>query len=365
MQTVYSAHEIFTGEERLQDHAVIIEQGVVEDIVPVSQLSGDIVHQHFPDSLLVPAFIDAQVYGAAQKLFSVFPEPDTLQTMHQVFIQQGTCLFQPTIATNTLTVFKQCIDAVRAYWEQGGKGVHGLHLEGPWLNPEKRGAHVKEFMYVPTKEAVKELLDYGKDVITMITLAPEIVSDEIIELILSYNIVISAGHSNATYEQASRSFSRGITSVTHLYNAMSPLHHREPGLVGATFNHDWVRSSIIPDGHHVDYAAIAIAKKIMGSRLFAITDAVTGTTSGPYQHYLAGDKYESNGTLSGSAISMYQAFYNLVQQVGIEVDEALRMCSLYPAQVLNLGHRYGKIAPRYAGQFLVLNKQLKLVGVLN
>jgi N-acetylglucosamine-6-phosphate deacetylase len=123
-------------------------------------------------------------------------------------------------------------------------------------------------------------------------------------------------------------------------------------------------ASVIPDGHHVDYAAIAIAKKIMGQRLFAITDAVTETAEGPYQHHLVGDKYESNGILSGSALSMYQAFYNLVHYVGIEVGEALRMCSLYPAQVLNVHDRYGKIVPHYAGQFVVLDKQLKLADVI-
>jgi N-acetylglucosamine-6-phosphate deacetylase len=365
MQMAYSAYRIFTGEQWLEEHAVVVKDGTIEKLVPFSQLPGDVELQGFTEDLLVPAFIDAQVYGAAGKLFSVFPEPETLQVMYEQFAREGTCLFQPTLATNTIEVFKKCMDAVRTYWKQGGKGVHGLHLEGPWLNPEKRGAHIKELMSVPTKESVQELLDYGKDVITMITLAPELCSDEVIELILSYNIVISAGHSNASYQQATQSFDKGISTVTHLYNAMSPLHHREPGLVGATLNHDKVKSSIIPDGHHVDYAAIAIAKKVMGERLFAITDAVTETSSGPYQHYLVGDKYESGGTLSGSAISMHQAFYNLVHYVGVDVGEALRMCSFYPAQALRAGHRYGKIAPHYAGQFLVLNKQLKLVGVLN
>jgi N-acetylglucosamine-6-phosphate deacetylase len=145
---------------------------------------------------------------------------------------------------------------------------------------------------------------------------------------------------------------------------MSALHHREPGLVGATLDHAAVKASIIPDGHHVDYAAIRLAKKIMKERLFAITDAVTETETGPYRHQLNVDKYECNGVLSGSALSMHQAFLNLVNEVGIEVDEALRMCSLYPAQVLRCDNRYGKIAPGYVGQFLLLNKQLQLVDVI-
>ncbi|MGN6400093.1 MAG: N-acetylglucosamine-6-phosphate deacetylase [Flavisolibacter sp.] len=364
MQKAYSAHKIFNGESWLEDHAVIISEGFIEDIVSTSQLPPDIEHRKFPDNLFVPAFIDVQVYGASQKLLSAYPGVATLQAMQQQFAKEGTFLFQPTVATNTIEVLKKCIDAVKDYWKTNGKGVHGLHLEGPWLNEVKRGAHIKECIHSPSLQEVKDLLEYGEDVVTMITLAPEICSSEVIELILKHNIIISAGHSNATYSQATQSFDSGIKAVTHLYNAMSSLHHREPGLVGAALQHCNVMASVIPDGHHVDYAAIAIAKKIMGPRLFAITDAVTETDQGPYQHYLVGDKYESNSILSGSALSMHKAFYNLVHYVGIEAGEALRMCSLYPAQVLNIHNRYGKIAPQYNGQFVVLDKQFKLTDVI-
>src|SRR5204863_7695517 len=136
-------------------------------------------------------------------------------------------------------------------------------------------------------DEVKELLEYGKDVIKMITLAPEICNEKVIDYILSSNIIISAGHSNATYKEAKNAFQHGIRTATHLYNAMSPLQHREPGLVGAIFDSN-VMASIIPDGHHVDYAAIRIAKNILGDRSFVITDAVTETKQGYYQHHLAG-----------------------------------------------------------------------------
>jgi N-acetylglucosamine-6-phosphate deacetylase len=353
--------KIFTGTEWLYNQEIIIEEGMIKSLTPSAEhvlITGD------TETFIAPAFIDFQVYGAAQKLLAVYPSPDTLQIMQDVFSKEGTCLFQPTLATNTIDVFKQGIDAVKAYWKAGGKGVHGLHLEGPWIHPSKRGAHIESLIHSPTIEEVNDLLDYGKGVIKTITIAPEVCSDEVIDLILSHDITLSAGHSNATHQQASKSFDKGITTITHLYNAMSPMHHREPGLVGAAFHHGEVKASIIPDGHHVDFAAIAIAKKLMGERLFAITDAVTETTAGPYQHQLVSDKYECNGTLSGSALSMYAAFYNLVNKAGIEVEEALRMCSLYPARVLGMEHLYGKIAPGFAAQFVVLNKQLKLVNVI-
>ena len=361
MQRIIKADKLFTGTDWLYNQEILIEDGIVRSIEPNTE---HVFIKEDADTFLAPAFIDFQVYGAGGKLLAVYPSVDTLQTMHDVFAKEGTCLFQPTLATNTIEVFKKSIDAVNVYWNGGGKGVHGLHLEGPWINPVKRGAHIEALIHSPTLEEVHDLLEYGKDVIKTITLAPEVCSDEVIKLILSHDIIISAGHSNATCQEALRSFDKGIAAVTHLYNAMSPLHHREPGLVGAAIEHSEVMASIIPDGHHVDFTMISIAKKLMGERLFAITDAVTETAEGPYQHHLSKDKYECNGTLSGSAISMYEAFYRLVTKAAIEVEEALRMCSLYPARVMKVEHLYGKIAPGFAAQFVVIDKQLKLVEII-
>lgn len=361
MQQTIRAEKLFTGDDWLYNQDIIVENGVIQSIIPSN---GKPFITNNTETFLAPAFVDFQVYGAAQKLFAVYPEAATLQVMHEVFSGEGTCLFQPTLATNTAAIFRKGIDAVRAYWQTGGKGVAGLHLEGPWIHPAKKGAHIESEIHSPTLEEVRELLAYGKDVIKTITLAPEVCSGEVLDLLLSSDVILSAGHSNATYTEATGSFDKGIPAVTHLFNAMSSLHHREPGLVGAALQHPKVVASIIPDGHHVDFAAIAIAKKLMGERLFAITDAVTETTEGAYRHHLVENKYECNGTLSGSAISMYNAFYNLVNKVGINVEEALRMCALYPARLLKMQHLYGKIAPGFAAQFVVLDKQSGLVDVL-
>lgn len=362
MQRTLRAAKLFTGSEWLYNQEIIIENGIVRELNPAE---GQPFVSADADSFLAPAFVDFQVYGAAEKLFAVYPSSETLKVMNEVFSKEGTCLFQPTLATNTLEVFKKGIDAVRDYWAQGGKGVAGLHLEGPWIHPAKRGAHIESLIHSPSLEEAEQLLNYGREVIKTITIAPEVCTEEVLDFLLSSGIVVSAGHSNASYPQALAAFDKGIPVVTHLYNAMSALHHREPGLVGAALQHGNVMASIIPDGHHVDFAAIAIAKKLMGERLFAITDAVTETTSGAYRHQRIGDKYECNGTLSGSAISMYEAFYNLVEKAGLAVEEALRMCALYPARVLGLAHLYGKIAPGSAAQFVVLTKQLKLVDIIS
>ncbi|MET0393016.1 MAG: N-acetylglucosamine-6-phosphate deacetylase [Chitinophagaceae bacterium] len=361
--TFYTAPRIFTGESWLEDHALVIRAGVIEEILPVAQLPAAAGPKHIT-GFIAPAFIDLQIYGAHGKLLAVYPEADALAKLVEYCRQGGAAWCQPTVATNTNQVMYRCIDAVREYWASGRQGVLGLHLEGPWINPVKRGAHIESLIHVPAEKEVAELLEYGRGVITMITLAPEQCSDAVIDLILSHHIIISAGHSNATYKEATQAFEKGITAVTHLYNAMSPLQHRGPGLTGAAMSHDKVRASIIPDGHHVDYVAVKLARQVMQERLFAITDAVTETTEGYYQHYLAGDKYEAAGILSGSALTMQKALYNLVHHAGVEPAEAVRMCSLYPAQVMRMDDRLGKIAPGYRAEMVGIDDGLTTATLL-
>lgn len=362
--TAFSASKIFTGETWLTGHAVIVEESIITGIMPTTNLPAGTAVRHF-SGIVAPAFIDLQIYGAYGKLLAVYPEADSLFKLNEYCREGGAAYCLPTVATNSYEVFHQSIDAIKDYWSKGGEGVLGIHLEGPWINPVRRGAHIESLIHSPSLQQVKELLEYGKNVIKMITLAPEVCSPEVIDLILSYNVVISAGHSNATYEQAIGSFEQGTTTVTHLYNAMSPLQHRAPGLVGAAMDHQKVMASIIPDGHHVDYAAIRIAKEVMRERLFVITDAVTTTDKGGYQHYLAGDKYEAGGILSGSALTMGKAVQNLVNYVGIDLGEALRMCSLYPAKVMGLDKELGRIEKGCQAKMVLLNDGNEVVQLID
>ncbi len=361
---IYKAAKVFTGYEMLHNHAVAVSNGVIESVFPAAELSNTMDVTDLGDVMIAPAYIDIQLYGAHGRLLAVYPDAATVKAIVHYCTAGGATHCIPTVATNTYETIFQCIDAVKSYWQQGGKGALGLHVEGPWINPSKRGAHREEWIFSPTVEQAKELLEYGKDVIKIITIAPECCSQEVINLIQSYNIVVSAGHTNATYEQATDAFDKGIHTATHLYNAMSGLQHRAPGMVGAIFNHSAVRCSLVPDGHHVDFAAIRIAKKIMGERLFAITDAVTETTEGYYKHTLETDKYTSNGILSGSALTMHKCFTNFVRHCGIDTEEALRMCSLYPAIVMHLEQELGAIKENHKADFVVINNDFELVKVI-
>src|SRR5690606_29430246 len=204
-----------------------------------------------------------------------------------------------------------------------------LHLEGPYLNPEKRGAHPANLIRKPEKAEIRSLLLRAGTSLRMMTIAPEQFDDELIDLLLRRGIILSAGHSNATFDEAMHGFRKGIQAVTHLFNAMSPFHHRNPGLPGATFQSDTAKASIIADGIHVDYQTLAISKRLLGDRLFLITDAVVAVDTGTYTHVFAGDRYTlPDGTLSGSALTMMQAVANCVLHAGIPLAEALRMASL-------------------------------------
>lgn len=361
---IYKAASIFTGYKILNDYGVSVKDDTIEKLLPASEIASGEQITDLGDVLLAPAFIDIQLYGAYGRLLAMYPDTETVSAIVKYCRDGGAAWCLPTVATNPYNTIFECIDAVRSYWEQGGNGVIGLHVEGPWLNPAKRGAHRQEWIFSPTVEQAKELLDYGKEVIKIITIAPECVSKEVIELIRSYGIIISAGHSNATYEEAMAAFDDGIHTATHLYNAMSPMQHRAPGLVGAVFSHSKVLSSLVPDGHHVDFAAIRIAKAVMGSRLFAITDAVTETTKGYYLHHFEGDKYTSNGILSGSALTMYKAFRNLADHCGIHPEEALRMCSTYPAMALQMEHELGVIKEKAKAAMVVLGKDFQFLQTI-
>jgi len=358
MSTFYSAQALYTGNHWISEVVIGVENG---KIVSINQQGYD---QKNAYPYIVPALIDLQIYGAEGKLLSEFPDADCIEKTYQYCLNGGAAYFQPTIASQSKDIIYKAIDAVKAYKTTGGKGCIGLHIEGPWINVSKKGAHSTDVIHAPSLQEVQDLLTYGKEWISMITLAPEVCSKEIIDLIQSNGIVVSAGHSNASYELATEFFNDNIKVATHLYNAMSPLQHRAPGLVGALFNHKKAMSSLVADGYHVDFSAISIAKQIMGERLFCITDAVTATSTGMYQHQLVGDKYESAGTLSGSALTQIKSINNLVDHVGVELGEAIRMCSVYPAKVMQIENMFATIEVNENADLLFLSADRQLLKMV-
>ena len=365
MATAFIIREIFTGQEIQTGKAVLVKDRKVIGIVAASEIPADYRQRNLPGYLLAPAFMDLQIYGGNGKLFSAEMTTEALDAVYEYCLQGGCTQFQITLATNSIEKFIKGLEVARQYRAGGGKGLLGVHLEGPYINRVKKGAHVEKFIKSPSKEEISLLLQKGKETFRMMTLAPEQCDPACIALLQEHGIVVSAGHSNASYEEAIDGFYRGIPAATHLFNAMSPLTGRGPGMVGAIYDHNDVRASIVCDGVHVDFASVRISKKIMTDRLFFITDAVAGVQYGEYVHVDKGDRFTlPDGTLSGSALTMVQAVRNGVEKVGIPLPEALRMASLYPATLMGLQNKWGSIQPGAQADFVVLDEQLNLLQVI-
>ncbi len=363
MRKAFQADDLFTGKETLRNHIILTEDNVITEILPKELFSSEDNVQTFPGCMIAPAFIDLQLYGGNGKLFSNSLDLESLEATNAYCVSGGCSHFLITMATNSIENFLKGIETVGSYIASGKKGLLGLHLEGPWINKAKRGAHIESFIKNPTLNDVQLLIERGNGIVKMITLAPEQCDDDIIALLMDNGILVSAGHSNASYSQARHAFQMGVPTATHLFNAMSPLQGREPGMVGAIYDDPNVMASIICDGVHVDFTSVRISKKIMGERLFFITDAVTSVEEGYYHHIFQGNRYTlPDGTLSGSCMTMISTFKNAVMNAGISVEESLKMCSTYPAGLLK-DPFMGKIQVGQFADFNIINKKtLELVA---
>ena len=302
-------------------------------------------------------FRSLQIAGSGGYLLSSETDATALRVINESIVRSGTTGFLLVLPTNSFDVYRHAIKLIK---ENPHPALLGLHLEGPYINPLRKGAHMKSHIRIPSIKEIEPLLDEAGELIKMITLAPEVCSGEFIEFLNDRGIIVAAGHSNATYNEAVLGFQRGIRAVTHLFNAMSQLHHRDPGLPGAVFQTDGISAAIIADGIHVDYNTIAIAKRLMKERLYLVSDAVEENLEGAYLHVKKEDRFTlPDGTLSGSLLTMLGAVRNCVMHAGIPVEEALRMATVYPAELINASGR-GKISPGFKADLIVLSNDFEL-----
>ncbi|QNR83861.1 N-acetylglucosamine-6-phosphate deacetylase [Pedobacter riviphilus] len=357
MPKVISNTSYFQGNDLKKNQNISIDGVIISDIIESSNRENG-------RSLVVPGFIDLQIYGAGGRLFSADPTVESLTIMEDDLLKKGTTGFLACMATNSPEVFNECIKVAKEH-RSAAKNCLGLHLEGPYLNPKRLGAHVPAFVRKASLDEVKKLIDFGDGVIKMMTIAPELQDEGVIEYLLDNGVVISLGHSNATFEEATAAYNKGIQTTTHLFNAMSPIHHREPGIPTAVFNHNKAMASIIADGQHVDFEVIKFAQKILKERLFLITDAVTACSTGPYQHIEKGNKFVMpDGTLSGSSLTMVEAVKNCVLHCGIALNDAIKMGTLYPAKLIGIENLTASIEIGHQANLLIIDDNLNLKEVV-
>lgn len=361
------ADKVYTGHSVLKNQLITIENGKISAIEPSEKIQGI---KHVQN--ICAGLIDVHINGGERFHFTDKADEETIDDIYQASLLEGTAYVFPTLITSSLENILKGIEATRNYISKNpGSGVLGMHLEGPFLNPIKRGAHLAEYVRKPSDTELEAIIIHGKDVIKMITIAPEMFTPEQIDMLLDSGIVVSAGHSNATYEEASQAFGQGIKLVTHLYNAMSAFAHRQPGLVGATFDTDTVYAPIIVDGVHCDYAAARIAYKAKKEKLFLISDAlfvgekVTEFQWGEFNAFLRDGQYNnSEGNLAGATISLADAVGNTVQQLDIPLQEAIEMATIRPAKAVGMADQIGSIAVGYPAVFTVFDDELKKFEVL-
>ena len=365
---------IYTGHEILDDHAIVIANGLIERVCPLADVPSGMEQRSLNGAIISPGFIDVQLNGCGGVQFNDTAEAvtvETLEIMQHANEKSGCTSYLPTLITTSDDLMKQGVRVMRDYLAKYPHQALGLHLEGPWLNIVKKGTHNPGFVREPDSELV-DYLCANADVITKVTLAPEMVDAEIIRKLASAGIVVSAGHSNATLKEAKIGFRAGITFATHLYNAMPYITGREPGLAGAIFDEPDVYCGIIVDGLHVDYANVRNAKRLKGDKLCLVTDATAPAGANIEQFIFAGKTIyyrdglcvDENGTLSGSALTMIEGVRNLVEHCSIALDEVLRMATLYPARAIGVDKQLGHIAPGMVANLTAFTHDYKIIKTI-
>lgn len=350
---------VFYEDLLLINKTIFIEDGKISRITDEEIPAGYQIIDAAGD-YITPAFIDLQIYGSGAALFSAYPTAETLKQMDEDLLSKGTTGFLACVATNSPEIVYQCLDAAKAYRKEA-KGFLGLHLEGPYINAKRKGAHVAAYIYKASLEEVKRLLEYADGTVKMMTIAAELQDEEVIRYLLDQGIILSLGHSDADFTEATAAYDGGFKTTTHLFNAMPSIHHRAPNLPVAVFSHPTAMASIIADGTHVNFEMIKMTYKVMKDRLFLITDAVTECNIGPYQHQLKGNKFVTpDGTLSGSNITLLQAVQNCVQHCDISLSQALRLASENPARLMGLSDKKGTLNVGSDADLLFLSPELKL-----
>ena len=361
---------VYTTERVLTDHAVIIENGLIKKIAKTIDLNPNIKQIDLDGANLSPGFIDLQLNGCGGVMLNGAETQQTLEIMQAANLKSGTTSYLPTFITDADEGIKRVLEVTRKYMDKTPNEVLGLHLEGPYLSVEKKGIHRQEYIRKPDANMI-DIICENSDIIGMLTLAPENCPAQVVKQLSDNNIVVSLGHTNATYAQAKIAIDNGASSATHLFNAMTTLSGREPGVIGAIYDNS-LYAGVIVDGLHVAYENVRISKKILGEKLFLVTDAVAPAGAnidsfdfvGTTVYYKDGKCFGEDGTLGGSAVTMIESIQQTVNYVGIELQEAIRMATLYPAKAIYVDDKLGSITAGKVANLTIFNNEYKVVATV-
>lgn len=362
-----AAQRIFDGNDMRGPGSVRISQGRIE-CVSFDQAAGPSIRLS-PDAILAPGFIDIQVNGGGGVLLNDHPTEAGVRRIVEAHRKAGTTGCLPTLISDRTEVIERLGATARACLQI--PGVLGFHLEGPALNKSRKGIHPEAEIRVPDRRDLAAIKSFGGRGRSVLTLAPECVPASMIDELIGAGLRIAAGHSDGTAADIRQAVDRGVSGVTHLFNAMSQLNAREPGVVGAALEDDRLIAGIICDGIHVDRACLRVAFRCKGrDRLMLVTDAMPLVGTNERQFLLQGKQItlqngrlsSQDGTLAGAHLSMIEAVRNAVDLIGIPLVDALVMASRTPAAFLGLGSELGRIGPGYRADLVAFTPDFEVVG---
>ena len=337
MKHTLTCKNLYTGTQKLENQSLNIFDGKIESIVTVDN------SKVFDYENLAPTLIDLHINGGEEFHFTHQPNAETLKDIEFSAKKNGVGYVLPTLITSSFENIFDGLSAIKNYCSANlNSGVLGMHLEGPFISVKKRGAHLEKYIKIPDEKILREIIDFGGKHLKMITVAPENFTNKQLNLLIESGIKVSLGHSNASFERAQEAFGLGINLVTHLFNAMSPFNHREPGLAGASLANKNVFTPIILDNVHVAIEAAKLAFKLKNDKLFLISDALFQNHKKPnfnwdeFDAFLQNGNYmNSDGNLAGATISMADAVKNAKNWLEIDTKDAIKMATHTPAMVLN------------------------------
>lgn len=364
MQALVNARVLVDG-EIVAGRAVLIDGSRIAAAVAADCIPADCEIIDVGGGILAPGFIDIQVNGGGDRLFNDDPSIETIAAIGAAHRKFGTTGFLPTLISDDFATTVAAMEAARAAIAAGVPGVLGVHIEGPFLNPKRKGIHDAARLRAISSNDIA-LLSRPIGGKTMVTLAPEIVPCEAIRALADAGVIVCAGHTQANADQVAAALDNGLSGFTHLFNAMSQLTPREPGVVGAALLDENSRCGIIVDGHHVDPRVLKLALRAAPLRKFMLVTDAMPSVGGRKAFVLDGQQIavvdgkcsNADGTIAGSDLDMASAVRNAVELLDLSLADALAMASTHPAAFLGLDHEFGRIAPGYRADLVLLDDDL-------
>jgi N-acetylglucosamine-6-phosphate deacetylase len=358
-----AADLVFDGSARHENASVVIERSEIKSVLPQSELPADLCTHHLPaGAWLVPGFIDLQVNGGGDVLFNDSPTPETIVSIARAHRKFGTTALLPTFITDTREKMRAAMAAVLEALDRE-PSVLGLHLEGPFLSPEKAGVHDPGLMRPPDEADLEILCSEWRGQL-LVTLAPERVPRGFIKRLTDSGCHVSLGHSMASYEETCSAMLEGLTGFTHLFNAMRPPQGRDPGPIIAALESSNAWYGLIVDGWHVNPAMLRLALRGCGHPML-VTDAMppVGGRRSSFQLYgseirvVQGRCVRADGTLAGAALDMAAAVRNCRNLLNVSLPDALQFASRNPAEFIGVGNRLGRLAPGYRADMVAIDPE--------